>query len=80
MDKTIIKTHSDIIDMFGGIQQLAESFHGDFEIDYHRIWKWRNRNRIPQKYWRELIQIATRNDLTLTCWQFVDARQGNDYE
>ena len=66
MTKTITISHRDAIEMFGSIKNLADQFFGDYELDYHQIWKWHNRNRIPVEYWEEVVEIANRLDIPLT--------------
>ena len=74
MDKTIIKSHRDVISLLGGNHELAGKLIGDYEKLYQKVRKWNERNRIPPDYWRELIDVAREQDLTLTCWELVETQ------
>lgn len=61
-----IKTHSDVIKIFGGVSKLAGLMIGDYESDYHTVYRWSERESIPAKYWTELVKIAQDLDLPIT--------------
>jgi len=73
MDK--IKTHEAIIEHLGGVFEVAEMIkvNGESKKAYQKVWRWKDRNRIPSPHWAMLINKAHENDKTLSLAMLLEA-------
>lgn len=56
------KTHRQIISAWPSVPDLAR----DIKEDYQKVWRWYDRNSIPDNKWKKVLKAAKKRDIPLT--------------
>lgn len=66
-----IKDHSEIIELWPSVDDLARELIEKFAT----VYSWKRKKRIPVEYWKKIIKLAKKRDVTLTADILLDTYQ-----